>query len=188
VADPEASLVVKVGVLLPRQPADLGEWLAEATAFEAAGADALWVDLAPGLELDPLAVTAALAAVTYRSLLVSALPTAGAAPEAFVRTVATIGKLSRGRFMIISEEVDPGAFRRVAGQPGVFELVREDEATQRWASTPAPESRATWRTMLVNAARDGCHGLVVPADRRLLDILRNPGDSGDRRDLQLAVG
>jgi len=29
---------------------------------------------------------------------------------------------------------------------------------------------------------------VVPVDPRLLDILRNPDDPGDRRDLQLAQG
>ena len=72
---------VKVGVQLPPSPGDLGEWLADGASFEAAGADALWVDLTPEAELDPVTVTAALAAVTYRSLLVLALPVSGASSD-----------------------------------------------------------------------------------------------------------
>src|SRR5215218_2546688 len=52
VTDPQA---VKVGVLLDRQPVELGEWLADARAFEAAGAAALWVEPAAGSDLDPFA-------------------------------------------------------------------------------------------------------------------------------------
>jgi alkanesulfonate monooxygenase SsuD/methylene tetrahydromethanopterin reductase-like flavin-dependent oxidoreductase (luciferase family) len=55
---------VKVGVLLARRPEELGEWLADARAFEAAGAAALWVDPVPESGLDPLALLAALAALT----------------------------------------------------------------------------------------------------------------------------
>ena len=39
-----------------------------------------------------------------------------------------------------------------------------------------------------DAAGRGFTGLVVPVDPRLLDILRNPDDPGDRHDLQLAQG
>jgi alkanesulfonate monooxygenase SsuD/methylene tetrahydromethanopterin reductase-like flavin-dependent oxidoreductase (luciferase family) len=63
---PTGSRPVKVGVLLPRQLDELGEWLADAAAFDAAGADALWVDPAVGPELDSLALLAALAALTSR--------------------------------------------------------------------------------------------------------------------------
>ena len=51
-AEPEGSRAVKVGVVLTRQPDDLGGWLADGTAFEAAGADALCIDLAPEPEFD----------------------------------------------------------------------------------------------------------------------------------------
>ena len=41
---------------------------------------------------------------------------------------------------------------------------------------------------LADAAERGIAGLVVPADPRLLDILRNPDEPGERHDLQLAQG
>jgi hypothetical protein len=168
VADPEASLAVKVGVLLARQPDDLVDWLADGAAFEAAGADALWVDLAAESELDPFAVVAALAAVTYRSLLVTALPGAAERP----RTLATIARLGRGRLRVLDAPAS------AVGLPD----------SDRWVPVPAPDGRASWLTALSEAAERGDHGLVVPADPRLLDLLRNPDDPGERMDLQLAVG
>jgi hypothetical protein len=167
-ADPEGTQRVRIGVRLAPRPKDLGGWLADGAAFEAAGADALWIDLAAEMELDPLTVTAALAAVTYRSLLVSALPLPGP-PTA----LATVGRLSRGRLRIVSDTVG--------------DRYRLDPA-QRWAPVPPPDSRATWRAMLVDAAGRGWQGLVVPADPRLIDLLRNPDDPGERLDLQLAQG
>jgi hypothetical protein len=154
---------MKVGVLLARQPGDLSEWLATAAAFDAAGADALWVDVAPEPELDPLTLTAALAAVTGRSLLV--VP-----PSRDGRVLATIRRLSRGRL---------AEFVPVPDSPGVYEC-----AGERWATTPVPDSRATWRVTLAEATS----ALLVPADPRVLDLLRNPEAPGDRRDLDLAVG
>jgi hypothetical protein len=41
---------------------------------------------------------------------------------------------------------------------------------------------------LADAVANGAGGLLVPAGPRLLDILRNPNDPDDRRDLQLAQG
>src|SRR6266566_3564797 len=94
---------VKVGVLLDRRLDALGEWFADATAFEAAGADALWVDPAPESGLDPLAVLAALAARTARSLLVAAVPASGSPPEELARTLATIGRLSHSRMALVAD-------------------------------------------------------------------------------------
>ncbi len=161
---------IRIGILLACQPEDPGEWLTDGAAFEAAGADALWVDLTPEAELDPVTVTAALAAVTYRSLLVLALPVSGASSD---RALATVAALSRGRLRVLS-----GSY----GHP-----YRLDSA-QRWVPAPVPDSRATWRATLLDAAERGYHGLVVPADPRLIDILRNPDDPGPRLDLHLAQG
>jgi hypothetical protein len=190
---------VKVGVELARRPGELGEWLADATAFEAAGAHALWVDPAPESRLDPLALLAALAAVTFRALLVAA-PAAGGdrPPEALGRTLATIGRLSHGRLALAADpaEVDrltalvPGcaAFRRLAGEPGGFERPLEGAAAERWVAVPPPDGRAAWRAALADAADGGAAGVLVPAGPRLLDILRNPRDPEDRQDLHLAQG
>jgi hypothetical protein len=196
VAQPEGSRAVKVGVVLTRRPDDLGEWLADGAAFEAAGADALCIDLAPGPEPDPLALTAALAALTFRSLLITSLP--GAGNPVIAGTLGTIGRLSHGRLRILADAILPGelagialrlgVFRRVSGDPEVFEHVHAPEEAERWISVPSPDSRAAWRQTLLDASERGPAGLLVPAGPRLLDILRNPDDRGGRRDLQLAQG
>ena len=195
---PEGQQPVKVGVLLARRPDDLGEWLAEGASFEAAGADALWVALAPERELDPLAVTAALAAVTFRSLLVTALPAGDGPSRDRARTLGTIGRLSHGRLRILTDaptsgdlaEAGPGleVFRRVPGDPETFALTRGPDEAERWVTSPCPDGRATWRAALLDAAGRGFRGLLVPAEPRLLDILRNPGEPDHRGDLQLAQG
>jgi hypothetical protein len=188
VAQPEGSQRVKIGILLARQVDDIGEWLADADAFDAAGADALWVHLGNAPELDPLAVTAALAAVTVRATLVAVLP-AGEVSPASARTHATIARLSHGRLRIAHDlpsgsPAVPGP--RAAG--GSFPAGYELEAAGAWTSTSYPDGRAAWRTMLAEAAERGTRGLLVPADPRLIDILRNPDDSGGRMDLYLAQG
>jgi hypothetical protein len=168
---------VRVGVLLDREPVEVSEWLADAAAFDAGGADALWIDgQAP--EWDVLALVAALAVVTFRARLVV---DAGVSPAG--RTLDTIGRLSHSRLALVTDEEPPAgveSFRRV---PGGFESGEE-----RWVRTSVPQGRAAWRAACVDAAGRGVHGLVVPADSRLLDILRNPEDPGDRDDLQLAQG
>jgi hypothetical protein len=197
-APPPGPGTVKVGVLLERRPAELGEWLADAAAFEAAGADALWVDPAPESNLDPLALLAALAALTSRALLV-ATPRASERPsEALGRTLATVGRLSHGRLALAAEperleeltDLAPGAvaLRRLPGVPAAFERLHEADPAERWIQTSPPEGRAAWRTALADAVTSGAGGLLVPAGPRLLDILRNPNDPEGRRDLQLAQG
>jgi hypothetical protein len=150
--------VVKIGVLLPQPPDELGEWLSDAAAFEAAGADALWIDAGPNL--DPLTLVAALAALTYRSLLITALD-----GDAESLALATVRRVSHGRFALST-----------------------DGDWEHWVQVPPPEGRPAWRTALAEAAERGDRGLLVPADPRLLDILRNPGDPDGRQDLQLAQG
>jgi hypothetical protein len=195
---PIGSRPVKVGVLLPRQLDELGEWLADAAAFDAAGADALWVDPAAESKLDPLALLAGLAALTSRSLLVAALPAADRPLEALARTVATIRRLSRDRLALLADAerleelaaVAPGfeAFRRLPEEPGAFERARLGDEAERWVQIPSPEGRAAWRAALADAVERGAGGLLVPAGPRLLDLLRNPDDPGDRQDLHLAQG
>jgi hypothetical protein len=152
-----------VGVRLDRQPDAIGEWLADAAAFDAGGADALWVDCGPQPEWDVLALAAALAVVTYRARLMVTLHDA---PAAMDRTVDTIGRLSRGRLVLMGDAADG----------------------ELWESVPVPHGRESWRLTCADAVERGVSGLVVPADPRLLDILRNPDDPGERHDLQLAQG
>jgi alkanesulfonate monooxygenase SsuD/methylene tetrahydromethanopterin reductase-like flavin-dependent oxidoreductase (luciferase family) len=62
------------------------------------------------------------------------------------------------------------------------------QAIDGWEPVEVPAGRAAWRAALAGAAERGAAGVVVPADPRLLDLLRNPDDEIDRRDLQLATG
>jgi hypothetical protein len=189
---------VQVGVLLDRRPEELGEWLADARAFEAAGAAALWVDPAPESGLDPLALAAALAVLTSEALLVAAPPADAHPVAALGGTLATVGRLSHGRLALAADPdrlgaltaLLPGcdAFRRLPGTPAAFERVRGDGEVERWVQTASPESRAAWRAALADAEAGGVAGLLVPAGPRLLDILRHPDDPEGRQDLQLAQG
>jgi hypothetical protein len=186
VAQPERTQAVKVGVLLARQPDDLGEWLADAAAFEAAGADALWVALTPEAELDPLALTAALAAVTFRSLLVTTLPASDGPSQPVERMLATIAQLGHGRLRVLADASPLGELGELGELGGLAEI--GSGLGERWVCAPSPDSRAAWRATFVDAAERGAQGLLVPAGPRLLDILRNPDDPDERRDLQLSQG
>jgi hypothetical protein len=190
---------LEVGVQLARRPEELGEWLADARAFEAAGAAALWVDPEPETGLDPLALLAALAALTAEALLVAAaLP--GLPAAALAGSLATVARLSRGRLALAAdagrlEELTallPGcdAFRRLPGTPPAYERLRGEGQGEagRWVQAPPPESRAAWRAALADAGAAGAAGLLVPAGPRLLDILRHPEDPEGRQDLKLAQG
>lgn len=162
----------RVGVRLG-PPDEVTAWIAQGAAFDAAGAHSLWLDLREHPELDPYVLTAALAAVTYRSRLVL-LPGDGEAGGSRETTLAAIG---RGRLVLGVQEDD-----------GAYDLGEEETEARRWEPVEFPDGRAAWRTALTEATERGVHGLIVPADPRLLDLLRNPDEEIDRRDLQLASG
>jgi len=217
VAQPEGSHTVKVGVVLARQPGGLGAWLADGSAFEGAGAHALWVDPVADPDLDPVVLTAALAAVTFRALLIVSLPEYEGSPD---RMLATLGRLSRGRLAILAgpdlaavpahvpavparvpavparvPAAGPAGagtgipvFHRIPGDPAAIEYPGAPGGPQRWGCAGCPDGREAFRATLLDAAERGWHGLLLPADPRLLDMLRNPDDPGYRHDLQLAQG
>lgn len=149
---------VRVAVRLGSNPDDVFAWLATGAAFDAAGADALWIKIEPASDLDLPALVAALAARTSRSILIVA------EGDGLAGAVETIQRIGNGRLRMMSEE------------------------GHRWQSAAAPQGRPGWRAALQEAAENGIYGLVIPQAPRLLDLLRNPDDPGDRRDLELAVG
>jgi alkanesulfonate monooxygenase SsuD/methylene tetrahydromethanopterin reductase-like flavin-dependent oxidoreductase (luciferase family) len=162
---------LKVGIVLEPPGGEPGAWLADGAAFEAAGADALWIDC--GSEHDPVPLTAALAAVTYRSRLLVRVPEP--LPD---RTRVTLEQLSRGRLEIVTGDPPPDA-----------DPADEDQAGEgAWLPVPVPESRAAWQAIIADAGEQGFPGVLVPADPRMLDLLRNPGQLVDRRDLEIAQG
>ena len=148
----------RVGVELAAPGADPGGWLAEATAYEAAGVDSLWVG---GGDDDPWVLLGALAAMTWRVRLA---PPAGAAAHA----ASTVERLSGGRLLVVLVDAGAGLEAAVAGGE-----------VERWARAAPPPGRRAWAE---------AHGLLVPATPGLLDLLRNPDDEDDRGDLRLTYG
>jgi hypothetical protein len=78
-------------------------------------------------------------------------------------------------------------FRRISGEQTSYEH-SDTDGLRRWTAVPIPDGRSAWRATLADAADRGFGGVLVRADTRLLDLLRNPDEEGDRRDLQLAQG
>ena len=158
---------MKIGAEL-RLAGDVGELFADARALESAGADSLWI-LARE-DQDPWILAAALAATTWRVLLV----VVGAIDRPETRV--TLDRLSRGRLVIGERSGDAVA---VPGAEGIVE---------RWALCELPAGRAEWKALRVDRAAQGFAGIVLPNDPRLLDLVRNPDVEDDRQDLKLAFG
>jgi hypothetical protein len=188
---------VNVGVRLDAEPTTLGEWLADAVAYDAAGADALWLDLAPTVELDAVAVAAALAVMSARSRIVLVLDSLQPSPDV-ARGLGTVRRLSRDRLTLAvdADRVDElpqrvGDIPLLGREPdGTGWVDRHAEAGDlaRWMAVPPPDGRAVWRDMLAQAAARGLRGVVVDSAPTLLDVLRRPEEPSGRRDLRLAQG
>ena len=69
--------------------------------------------------------------------------------------------------------------RRREGVADPFEL---------WTRAAMPEDPVQWRELRRTYEDAGATGLILPADPRLLDMLRNGDEEDDRSDLQLAQG
>jgi alkanesulfonate monooxygenase SsuD/methylene tetrahydromethanopterin reductase-like flavin-dependent oxidoreductase (luciferase family) len=155
---------MKVGVLLPSRFEDPGDFLADARAMEAAGADSVWLEEGDGY--DPMLALAAIAAVTGQLRLGLIR---GSTPRPNVeldRRMETLQHLSRQR---------------------VITLGGEFSGTERWRRVEVPADREAWARTLEQAQPD-FDGVLVQLDPRLLDILRHPEDAIDRSDLMLAQG
>jgi len=59
---------------------------------------------------------------------------------------------------------------------------------EAWATIAMPDDRTGWRNAHAEYEAAGATGLIVPADPRLLDLLRNGDQEEDRVDLNLAQG
>jgi Luciferase-like monooxygenase len=150
---------MKVGVLFPSRFEDPGDFLADARAMEAAGADSVWMEDGDGL--DPMLTLAAIAAVTSQIRLGLIAPnTPSRSGEGSARGLDTLQHLSRQR--VITDN-------------------------QRWRRVEVPVDREAWARTLEQAQPE-VDGVLVPMDPRLLDMLRHPDEAIDRSDLLLAQG
>jgi alkanesulfonate monooxygenase SsuD/methylene tetrahydromethanopterin reductase-like flavin-dependent oxidoreductase (luciferase family) len=169
---------MKVGVLLPSRFEDPGEFIADARAMEAAGADSIWMEEGDGH--DPMLVLAAIAAVTGE-LRLGLIRGSNPRPNVELdRRMETLQHLSRQRVItLVSSDVSPSPSG--GGQRGGF------SGTERWRRVEVPPDREAWARTLAEAEPD-FDGVLVQLDPRLLDILRHPDDAIDRSDLMLAQG
>ena len=181
---------------LPAAIDEVGDYLADVTALEAAGAAALWIDDG---SLDPWVLLGAMAAVTHRIRL-GCLLESGLWPPA---TLATLQKLSRGRTMVAVS--DPGATSHrifIAGPDqdaatgAIFEVQSADQLgaeaardahIEVWAAIEVPPDRAAWAEARTAYETAGATGVILPWNERVLDLLRNP-EPDDRTDLLISTG
>ena len=160
---------MKVGVLLPSRFEDPGEFLADARAMEAAGADSVWLEDGEGY--DAMLALAAIAAVTGQLRLGLILPDSPSpSPGPSARGFETLQRLSRLRSIV-----------------GLSQGETIVSGSEKWRRVEVPADRDAWARTL-EQARPDVDGVLVPMDPRLLDILRHPEDVIDRSDLLLAQG
>jgi hypothetical protein len=181
--------VIKVGVRLP-VITDVGEYLADVTALEAAGADAIWVE---DVAVEPWVLLGALAAITHRVGLGCLIASPETWPAARLGSAtATLQALSRGRVMVglprdgaRDDQLD--ALRAAGVRIFVTDegLAVFDE--ESWATIAAPVDRDDWNATIAANESTGVTGLIVPWTDRLIDLLRNP-EPDDRSDLLISTG
>lgn len=110
--------MLKIGVRLPRQFEDSGDYLADARAMESAGADSLWLD---DEGYDPWLLLAGMATITGRIRLVVPVSAADvSAPQELSGKVATLMRLSRGRLALAVTGFADGS----AGVDAALDLAR----------------------------------------------------------------
>ena len=179
---------MKVGVLRPSRFEDPGEFLADARAMEAAGADSIWLEEGDGY--DAMLALAAIAAVTGQLRLGLILPHGSPSPGV-ATGFETLQHLSRQRVItLVSSGASPSPLAGPAGSspsPSGGGHGGGFSGTERWRRVEVPADREAWARTLKEAQPD-FDGVLVPLDPRLLDILRHPEDAIDRSDLMLAQG
>jgi hypothetical protein len=202
--------MLRVAVRLPHMTGSVGEYLADVTALEAAGADTIWVD---DVALDPWITLGAIAALTHRARLGCLLASMGRWPASRLGPcAATLSKLSRGRLVVglqagrglrnqVSTLRMAGATIFTAGAQDrsadgvILEVESADELSgspstdkEVWAAIAIPPDRQAWTGAISAYAAAGATGILVAWDPRLIDLLRGAGEPDDRTDLLIATG
>ncbi len=88
--------MLRVAVRLPAPEGRIGDYLADVTALEAAGADSIWPETSTGPSPEPWILLGAIAAVTHRVRLGLSAGSEASWPD----TIATLGRLSSGRVVV----------------------------------------------------------------------------------------
>jgi len=189
--------VLKVAVVLPAMIGEVGDYLANVTALEAAGAEAIWVD---DTAVEPWVMLGALAALTHRVGLGCMLTSMDRWPAAQLGgAAAALQTLSRGRLAVglppdgVLEDqlaaLRATGVRIFSSQAGAADRlsVATGASAETWAVIAAPSDREDWNATIGANDSAGIAGVIVPWSDRLIDLLRNP-EPDDRSDLLVSTG
>ncbi|HKB33383.1 MAG TPA: LLM class flavin-dependent oxidoreductase [Candidatus Dormibacteraeota bacterium] len=186
--------MIQVAVRVPATIGDVGEYLADVTALEAAGAAAIWID---DTGLDPWVLLGAMAAVTHRVRLGCLLSATSVWPA---EILTTLQKLSHGRTLVgVSSQGHAAALftagpKKETATGSIVEVESPDLLGQArdthkevWAAIEVPPDRAAWAEALSAYETAGATGVILPWNERVVDLLRNP-EPDDRTDLLISTG
>lgn len=125
-----------VAVELPADFTSAGEFLADARAYEAAGAEAVWLAPAgPAAGSEPLTLLAAVATVTSRVRLAAPAPSERAWPRPLLAdVVATLQRLSRDRAAVVIDAVAPAELAEALRRAGRVLVAVDTEADMAGAA------------------------------------------------------
>jgi hypothetical protein len=205
--------VLRVAVKLPAAPGRIGDYLADVTALEAAGADSIWLDARNDASTEAWIHLGAIAAVTHRVRLGMTVGPDGG----WMSAADILGRLSSGRVVVgLPPGPEPDAYVQpsiliicathaeadsaAAPAKGVIVPWGDDEVRalrakraqdgdfEVWVDVPVPADRAGWAHMIAALQAAGATGIIVPWDPRLIDLLRSAGEPDDRSDLLMSTG
>lgn len=163
--------MLRVAVKLPDAPGRIGDYLADVTALEAAGADSIWLDTRTATSIEPWILLGAIAAVTHRVRLGIRVGSVASWPAA----VDTLVRLSGGRVVVGTQ---PG------GEP---KALFEQQASQR--SDPRRPSILVICDTYGEAERSAfrADGVILPASAEEVRALRAERSHADEHELWVDV-
>jgi hypothetical protein len=165
--------VLRVAVKLPAAPGRIGDYLADATALEAAGADSIWLDAPTETSIEASTeawiLLGAIASVTHRVRLGVTVDPAGGWPSG----VDVLERLTGGRVVV--------------GMPRGSEAKALFEQLKRWRSASPSPSTLIICGSYAEAEKSvaPAHGVIVPASEDEVRALR--ADSARDGDFELWV-
>lgn len=210
--------MARIGVRLPARFDDAGSYLADARALDTAGVDSFWVEpggddpwlllagiaavtgrarlVAPIISAeDRRSVDARIATLARLSRGRAALTVSGSVATKAAEVAAVLACARRAGPAPVFVEMGPRAVSLPAdGAVCALDKVQIDRARAGASSAYEVWTPITfvdldqWRVALRHCDELGVTGIIVPADPRLLDVLRNGDQEDDRSDLLLAQG
>jgi len=153
--------VLRVGVKLPAATGRIGDHVAEVSALDAAGADAIWLDATAPSAPEPWILLGAIAAVTHRVRLGAMVDSGTEWPPA----VESLMRLSAGRVVV---GMPPG--RDLEQRVGLIKTMRSDSSPASILIACGSHGEAKRSALLAG-------GVIVPGGDQEVRDLRAGGEN-----------